>query len=230
MCKRRWTWNRHSRTSEYREHSEKSRSSEKVTDEQTSTIIVQRTLDRCVHPVDSENREHSQNSRGKQAVVDKGNVNMTVSVRNNQCSAGDSDFLEHSQNSLLNGEPKVDTGEVNMWFSAHDSQCLAADSKFREVSSNSWVETECSEGTQHKQNTKSVCIGEPSEFLQDLLGVVGSNVSVPRFSWFKSMSKIVGLTATWQQDKVEGNPMGANTASNAKTNSNPVHTEFNFFL
>ena len=44
------------------------------------------------------------------------------------------------------------------------------------------------------------------------------------------MSQIVGLPATWQQDKVEGNPVGANTASNAETNSNPVHTEFNFFL
>ena len=43
------------------------------------------------------------------------------------------------------------------------------------------------------------------------------------------MSEIVGLTATWQ-DKVEGNPMGAGTASNAKVNTNPVHTEFNFFL
>ena len=48
--------------------------------------------------------------------------------------------------------------------------------------------------------------------------------------WFKSMSQIVGLTATCQQDKVEGNPKGASTAGNAKTNTNPVHTEFNFFL
>ena len=55
-------------------------------------------------------------------------------------------------------------------------------------------------------------------------------ISVPKFSWFKSMSQIVGLTAAWQQNKVEGNPVRANTASNAKTNSNPVHTEFNFFL
>ena len=135
-----------------------------MTDEQTSTIIVQRTLDRCVHPVDSENREHSQNSRGKQAVVDKGNVNMTVSVRNNQCSAGDSDFLEHSQNSLLNGEPKVDTGEVNMWFSAHDSQCLAADSKFREVSSNSWVETECSEAHSTSRTQRVYALASPANF------------------------------------------------------------------
>ena len=114
-----------------------------------------------------------------------------------------------------------------MSFSVHNGQCLAAASEFREVSPNSRVETECSEGTQQKQNTKLVCISEHSKYSRDSLGGVGSNVSVPRFSWFKSMSQIVGLTATWQQDKVEGNPTGANTTSNAKTNSNPVHTEFN---
>ena len=178
----------------------------------------------------SENREHSQNSWKKQAGVDIGNVNVTVSNRGNQCSAGSSDFQEHSQNSLSNGEPKVDKGEVNVSFSDGDSQCLAMASEFREVSSNSQVETECSQGTHHKQNTKSVCISKPSEYSRDSLGVVSSNISVPKFSWFKSMSQIVGLTAAWQQNKVEGNPMGANTASNAKTNSNPVHTEFNFFL
>ena len=74
-----------------------------------------------------------------------------------------------------------------------------------------------------------MCISERSEYSQDSLKGVGNNVSVPSFSWFKSMSQIVGLTATWQ-DKVEGNPTGAGTASNAKVNTNPVHTEFNFFL
>ena len=191
---------------------------------------MQKMMDSELHSRTSEYREHSQNLREKQAVEDIGNVNVTVSVRGNQCSAGDSDFLEHSQNSLLNGEPKMDTGEVNMSFSAHDSQCLAAASEFREVSSNLRVESECSQSTHHRQSAKSVCISEPSEFSRDLLGGVGSNVSVPKFSWFKSMSQIVGLTATWQQSKVEGNPRGANTASNAKTNPNPVHTEFNFFL
>ena len=52
----------HSKTSEYREHSQKSWSSEKATDEETSRNIVHQTLDRCVHPGDSENLEHSQNS------------------------------------------------------------------------------------------------------------------------------------------------------------------------
>ena len=97
-------------------------------------------------------------------------------------------------------------------------------SEFKELSPNSRVETEGSEGRQKKQHTKPVCVSEPS----DLLGV-GNNVSVPSFSWFKSMSQIVGLTAKWQ-DKVEGNPMAVSTASNAKVNTNPVHTEFNFFL
>ena len=92
----------HNRISEYREHSQKSRSSEKATDEETSRKIVQRTLDTGAHLGDSENREHSRNSRERQAREDIGNVNVTVSIRDNQCSAGVSDFLEHSQNSLSN--------------------------------------------------------------------------------------------------------------------------------
>ena len=191
--------------------------------------IVHQMLDRRVYPGDSENQEHSQNWWEKQAVDEMEHVNVTMSVRENQCSVGDSDFSKHSQNSLSKGGPKVDPGEVNMSFGDCDGQCLVTASKFRELSPNSWVETECSEGTQKKQHTKPVCIGEPSEYLQDLLGGVGNNLSVPSFSWFKSMSQIVGLTATWQ-DKVERNPMGASTASNAKINTNPVHTEFNFFL
>ena len=111
-----------------------------------------------------------------------------------------------------------------------NSQCWTAASEFREVSSNSQMESEYSQGTHHKQSTKRFCISEPSKFSRDSLGGVGSNVSVPKFSWFKSMSQIVGLTAAWQQSKVEGNPRGANTPSDAKTNSNSVHTEFNFFL
>ena len=183
----------HSRTSEYREHSQKSRRSERVIDKERSRNMVHRTLDRRVHPGDSKNREHSQNS-------------------------------------LPNGELKVDTGKLNVSFGVPNSQCWTVASEFREVSSNSWVETEYSQGTHQEQSAKSVCISKPSEFLRDSLGVVGSNVSVPKLSWFKSMSQIVGLTAAWQQSKVEGNPRGANTASNAKTNANPVHTEFNFFL
>ena len=214
----------HKRTSEYREHSQNPWSSEKETDEKTSRKTVHQTLDKDAHLGNSESQEHSQNSRKKQAGVDTGDVEVTVSTGDNQCSTVSSDFLEHSQNLLSSGEPKIDKGEANVSSSDRDGQCLAMAREFRELSSNLRVETECSENTQQKQNTKIVCISEPSKYSRDSLG------GVPSFSWFKSMSQIVGLTATWQQDKVEGNPMGANTASNAKTNSNPVHTEFNFFL
>ena len=122
------------------------------------------------------------------------------------------------------------TKERQTSFGDRDDQCWVTANEFRELSPNSRVEMECLEGTQKKHHTRPVCISEPSEYSRDSLGGVGSNVSVPSFSWFKSMSQIVGLTATWQQDKVEGNPTGASTASNAKTNTNPLHTEFNFFL
>ena len=158
-----------------------------------------------------------------------GTVEVTVSAEDTKRSAASSDFPEDSQNSLPSGEGEMDSRETNMSFGGRDGQCLATVSNFRELSPNSRAETECSEGTQKKQHTKPVCISEPNEYSQDSLIGVGNNVSVPSFSWFKSMSQIVGLTATWQ-DKVEGNPMGANTASNAKININPVHTEFNFFL
>ena len=172
----------HSNDSEYREHSQKSRSSGKSTDVETSGNIMHQTLERCVHPGDSENREHSQNSREKQAVEEMEHVKMTMSVRENQCSAGDSNFSKHSQNSLSKGEPKVDPGEANVSFGDRDGQCLAMASEFRELSPNSRVEMECSEGTQKKQHTKPVCTGEPSEYPQDSLGDVGNNVSVPSFS------------------------------------------------
>ena len=220
----------HKRTSEYREHSRNLWSSEKVTDEKTSRKTVHQMFERDAHLGNSENGEHSQNSREKQAGADIGNVKVTVSTEDNQSSTGVSHFLEHSQNSLSSDEPKVNTGEVNVSLGIRDGQCLAMTSEFRELSSNSQVETGCSQGTHHKQNAKVVCMTEPSEYSRDLLRGVGNVVSVPKYSWFKSMSQIVGLTAAWQQSKVEGDPVGANTACNAKTNSNPVHTGFNFFL
>ena len=154
---------------------------------------------------------------------------MTVNAEDDESSAVSSDFPKDSQNSLSSGEREMDKGEANVFFGDRDGQCSVTVSEFRELSPNSRMVTECSEGTQKKHHTRPVCIGEPSEYSQDLLGGVGNNVSVPSFSWFRSMSQIVGLTATWQ-DKVEGNPMGPGTASNAKINTNPVHTEFNFFL
>ena len=155
-------------------------------------------------------------------------VETTASAEDAERTATSSDFSKHSQNSLSKGEPTVDPREAKVTFGDRDVQGLVTVSKFQELSPNSRVETEGSEGTHTKQNTRPVCVGEPSEYSRDSLGV-GNNVSVPNFSWFKSMSQIIGFTATWQ-DKVEGNPTGAGTASNAKINTNPVHTEFNFFL
>ena len=153
---------------------------------------------------------------------------MTVNAEDTKLSAASSDFPENSQNSLSSREREMDNGEANMSFGDRDGQCLTTVSEFQELSLNSRVETEASECRQKKQHTRPVCVGEPSEYSRDSLAV-GNNVSLQSFSWLKSMSQIVGLTATWQ-DKVEGNPMGANTASNAKVNITPVHTEFNFFL
>ena len=210
-------------TSKYRELSQESRSCEHL--EETSRKVVKRTLSRETQPQHSESQEYSQNSRIKQV----GAVEVTVSVEDTKRAAASSDFPEDSQNSVPSGESEMDKGEVNVSFGDCDGQHLVTVSKFQELSPNSQVETECSEGTRKKHHIRPVCISEPSEYLRDLLGGVGKNVSVPSFSWFKSMSQIVGLTATWQ-DKVEGNPTGAGTASNAKINTNPVHTEFNFFL
>ena len=212
----------HSNASECREHSQNSRDSGKPTDVETPEKLVKRTLIREMHLQHSECREHSQNSRIKQAA----RVEMTVSAEDAKTTAVGSDFSKHSQNSLSKGEPNTDPRKVEATFGHPDGQCLRTVSDFRELSPNSRVVTEASEG--RHQHTKPVCVGEPSEYSQDSLGV-GNNVSVPSFSWLKSMSQIVGLTTTWQ-DKVEGNPTGANTAGNAKVNISPVHTEFNFFL
>ena len=213
----------HSNASEYREHSQKSRDSGKPTEVETPGKLVKRTFTRDMHLQHSECQEHSQNSRIKQAA----GVEVTVSAEDAKSTAASSDFSKHSQNSLSKGEPKVDQGKAKVTFGDHDSQCLVTVSKLRELSPKSWLVTEGT-GNEQQQHTTPVCIDESSEYSRDSLHV-GNNVSVPSFSWLKSMSQIVGLTATWP-DKVEGNPTAVGTASNAKVNINPVHTEFNFFL
>ena len=212
--------------SNFREHSRNSleravgEAQERVSEQRS----VKQALDPELHSNASEYREHSQNSRIKHAGV----VEVTVGDQVTECPAVSSDFSEDSQNSLPSDERKMDNGEAKASVGDRDGQCSVAVSEFRELSPNSPVVMEGSGGRQKKQHTRPVCISEPSEYSRDSLGV-GNKVSVPSFSWYKSMSQIVGLTATWQ-DKVEGNPTGAGTESNAKINTNPVHTEFNFFL
>ena len=124
---------------------------------------------------------------------------MTVEAEVTKRSAASSDFPEDSQNSLPSGEREMDNREANVSFGDRDGQCSVPVSELRELSSNSWEVMESSEGTQKKHHTRPVCIGEPSEYSQDSLGDVGNNVSVPSFSWFRSMSQIVGLTTTYRQ-------------------------------
>ena len=208
----------HSNASECGEHSQKLRDSGKPTDVETPGKLAKGTLIREMHLHHSECREHSQNSWINQPA----GVEMTVSAEDAKTTAASSNFSKHSQNSLSKGEPNVDPGEVKTTFGDPDGRCLRTVSEFRELSPNLRVVTEASED--RHQHTKPVCVSEPSEYSRDLLGV-GNNVSVPSFSWLKSMSQIVGLTATWH-DKVEGNPTGVNTAGNAKVNISPSSTSF----
>ena len=107
-------------------------------------------------------------------------------------------------------------------------QCLT--SKFREHLRKSWTD-----GTEEKFNLQPMAQGileteetyrsNSSESSRESSNCIGNNVSVPKISWFKSMSQIVGLTAVWQQSKAEGHSVGANTVNSAKTNS-PVQLLF----
>ena len=171
------------RTSQYREHSQKLR----LSDKETSTKIVHQMFDRYAQQGNSDFREHSQNSWEKQAGAEIVNMEVTVSAEDNKCPTVISDFLEDSQNSLSSGECEMDKGEANVSFGDRDDQCLVMANKFRELSPNSQEVTECSEDTQHKHHTRPVCVGEPSEYLRDSLGGVGNNVSIPSFSWLKNM-------------------------------------------
>ena len=130
----------HSNASEYREHSQNSRDSRKLTDVETPEKLVKRTLIREMHLQHSECREHSQNSRITQAT----GVKLTVSAEDAKTTAVSSDFSKHSQNSLSKGEPNADPGEVEATFGHPDGQCLRTVSEFRELSPNSRVVTEAS--------------------------------------------------------------------------------------
>ena len=85
-------------------------------------------------------------------------------------------------------------------------QCLKKTSEFREHSANSWMKADAAVVTQEDVCTLNKCKDEYSESSPSSSSCVGKNVSVPKFSWFKSMSQIVGLPAAWHQDKVEGSP------------------------
>ena len=162
-------------TSEYREHSQESRSSEY--EEEMPRKLVKQTFSGDTHLQHSESREHSQNSWIKQVRT----VEVTVGAKDTKRSATSSDFPEVFQNSLPSGEREMDNGEANMSFGDRDGQCSVTVSEFRELSPNSREVMKSSEGTQKKHHTRPVCIGEPSIYSWDSLGGVGNNVTVPSF-------------------------------------------------
>ena len=116
----------HSKVSEYREHSQKSRDNGKLTAAETPRKLVKWMLSRNTHPQHSKCREHSQNLRIKQAV----GVAVTVSAEDTKLSAASSDFPEDSQNSLPSSEREMNNGEANMSFGDRDGQCLVTVSEF----------------------------------------------------------------------------------------------------
>ena len=89
--------------------------------------------------------------------------------------------------------------------------CLTGVSEFGEHSPESRVDQAVTEIKQEGQletrpqdsSTKQTCESNSSESSRESLDCNGNNVSVPKLSWFKSMTQIVGLTAAWHQDKAE---------------------------
>ena len=118
-----------------------------------------------MHLQHSECREHSQNSRIQETV----GVAVTVSFEDTKCSAVDSDFPEHSQNSLSTSYHETESEEANVSLGDRNGPCSMVISEFRELSPNSQVLEETTEGS--PQRTKPVCVGEPSEYSRDSLGV-----------------------------------------------------------
>ena len=217
--------------SDFREHSKKSLDSVagETIGQKDFQGHIKTTINSELHNKTSEYREHSQKSRSsEETTAVQWSREVVPRTLKREMHLKYSEDREHSQNSRVQ-QTRTDLCNVDVIIH-HYGQYSTGVSEFRECSSNSQMESDASQGTHHFESTKNACISEPSESLRDSPRGVGNNVSVTKFSWFKSMSQIVGLKAASQKNKVEGNPVGANTTSNAKTNSNPVHTEFNFFL
>ena len=209
--------------SEFQKHSRNSL--ENVAGEAQERVQDQRSLKQALDSEllsnTSEYREHSQNSRKKQPA----GVETTVSAEDATTTAASGDFSKHSQTRCQKVSQTRTQGRWKRLL-----VILMVGAFGQSANSENFLQLAGGDRSLWRQTSihKPVCISEPNKYSRDSLGV-GNNVSVSSFSWLKSMSQIVGLTATWQ-DKVEGNPTGANTASNAKVNISPVHTEFNFFL
>ena len=98
--------------------------------------------------------------------------------------------------------------------------CLTITSEFREHLLKSQMEwtvkgpnTQGQVGARVQDSSyiQATCKGDSSKSSRESSISSGNNVSVPKFLWFKSMSEIVGLTAAWHQNKVEGSLVEVNT-------------------
>ena len=120
---------------------------------------------------------------------------------------------------------KTSEYSLNSWMVWGRQQKEQSGEKQRDINHYELALNELSETSDHSQELpENTDVSKPdnrsdcSDVQKGAPKCTGINVSVPKFSWFKSMSQIIGLTAPWHQDKVEGSPVGANTASSSKTN------------
>ena len=178
----------------------------------------------------SKYREHSQNlwSDGIGVAVEH-TEEIAALMTNENMQLRSSEDSKSSQKSQIQWG-QTDTRATDVTNKDWCEQYLRRTSEFQEHSLNSQMEMNTPQVTQDDLSIQGTCNSESSKSSHKSSSCVGSNVSVPKFSWFKSMSQIVGLTAAWHQNKVEGSLVGANTVSGTKANITSVHSEFNFFL
>ena len=144
----------------------------------------------------------------------------TEDFNNNQCDqtlSRTSKCSEHSIDLLKRMNLRQDSGDVaeTMKTERHgdnmvwNHKCSKHSTSLRNVLTTSHNEVQSSPPQQEglQDGTPPAACGgdchEPSTHLTQYVKSIGNNVSVSKFSWLKSMSQIVGLTAAWHQDKVE---------------------------
>ena len=200
--------------------------------------IVQLTERQC--DTSRESGKHSRNSLNGTAGVELKRLIMNKTV---QLDRGDSlcdifrKVSEHSRNSQATKSVGIPRRAEENLEEVWSEQQLGEISEIEEHSPKSRVNLytkEVGDEFQMVEHSKVTTLkeanGESNKPSQNSLEPKGKNVSVPKFSWMNSMTQIVGLAAAWHQGKVEGSPVGTNSAGSPNSNKTSVHAEFNFFL
>ena len=102
----------HNKTSECREHFQKSQISEETAVVRQAGEVVPWMIKRSAHISNSKDREPSQNSRVQEARTDTGNVDMTVVNHCGQCSTRVSESREHFSNLQMESEASQGAHQV----------------------------------------------------------------------------------------------------------------------